>query len=116
MITVVQEDRVNSTQQKAQPVWPCPREMIRRVIRLHQDELRACREESAGRVVVLFTIESDGTVSNARVESSTLDDAAVDRCVSAIIGHLRFPPSSSGGTVQVRYPFLFEAAPAEPTG
>jgi TonB family protein len=62
-----------------------------------------------GKVVVLFTIGSDGKVSNYQVESSTLNSSAVETCILRMIRRWRFP-APDGGSVTVAYPFVFSSA------
>jgi TonB family protein len=101
---------------------PFPPELVRRVVRSRQDEVRACyvdrlaaRPSPAARVVVEWTIDAEGTVVNPRIASSTIDDAEVDRCITEVIQSLQFQPrfEGSGGTARIRYPFLFEPIEGE---
>lgn len=62
-----------------------------------------------GKVVVLFTIGSDGKVTNYQVESSTLNSSAVETCILRMIRRWRFP-APDGGSVTVAYPFVFSSA------
>src|SRR5258706_10698438 len=57
------------------------KEVIRRVIRTHLDDVKACYEarlaekpELAGRVMMQFTISGTGDVTGARAIESDLDD------------------------------------------
>lgn len=97
---------------------PLPREVIRRVIRTHQPEVRHCYEQQltkqpslAGRVVVKFTIQADGRVSAARVITDTLKTPAVANCLVRRVLTWRFPAPLGGGIVKVSYPFVFRTAP-----
>lgn len=72
----------------------------------YQRELTA-RPGLAGRMVEGFTINPDGTVSDATTLSSTLDSTAVEACFSQRIQALTFPASSH--PVVVEYPFVFSA-------
>jgi TonB family protein len=104
---------------------PLPRDVIRRVIRTHLGEVRRCYEQQlvkrptlAGTVVVQFTVAADGTVSAARVSSSTIASPAVGQCLVRRILSWAFPRPRGGGIVKVSYPFVFRAsdgaAPAKP--
>ena len=93
------------------------KEIIRRVIRAHMNEVRACYEQGlrrqptlAGRVVVRFTISSIGTVSGATVQSSTLGNAQVEQCIVRTVERWRFPSAKGGGIVIVSYPFTLAPA------
>jgi Ca-activated chloride channel homolog len=89
------------------------KEIIRRVIHRHINEIRFCYEKALsthsdleGRVVVRFIIASDGTVAKVTLKKSTLNNAAVEQCILTAVGRWRFPPPTDGGTVIVSYPFL----------
>ena len=83
----------------------------------HKDEFRLCYEREinaenpklAGRVGTTFVIGSSGRVTQAGVESSSLKNANVERCVLAVIKRIDFPVPRGGGIVQVNYPFKFNS-------
>ena len=58
-----------------------------------------------GRVSVRFVIELDGSVRDARLDSATLPDAEVARCIVDSFKKLHFP-DPDGGTVTVVYPIM----------
>ena len=60
----------------------------------------------SGEVLVKFLIAGDGSV---QASSATGFDEAVGSCVADVIKHIEFPRPTSGGTVQVNYPFTFRA-------
>lgn len=66
----------------------------------------------AGRVIVKFVVEKDGTVKSATVKSTTLNDPDVEGCVVAQFGKMRFPAPRGGGIVIVSYPFEFSSSSA----
>jgi outer membrane biosynthesis protein TonB len=81
----------------------------------HKDEFRLCYEKEinaenpnlAGRVGTTFVIGSGGRVTEAGIESTTLKNANVERCVLAVIKRIDFPVPRGGGVVQVTYPFKY---------
>jgi pSer/pThr/pTyr-binding forkhead associated (FHA) protein/outer membrane biosynthesis protein TonB len=81
----------------------------------HKDEFRLCYEREinaehpdiAGRVGTMFVIGPGGRVTQAGIESTTLKNANVERCVIAVIKRIDFPIPRGGGIVQVTYPFKF---------
>jgi hypothetical protein len=96
------------------------KEMIRRVIRRHLNEVRYCYEKAlqaepslAGRVMVEFVIDEDGSVRAAAARESTLANPAVGACTAGAFLRWQFPTVRGGGLVLVHYPFDFvpEAAP-----
>ncbi len=64
----------------------------------------------AGRLVVKFVIDKDGSVLSATTKSSELGDAEVEACINGVIMGFGFPEPKGGGIVIVSYPFLFEPA------
>jgi hypothetical protein len=89
------------------------REAIQQVVSQHMHEVQACYERQllsspglAGKIVFDWVIEMGGGVSSARQASSSMKNAQVSMCVLGLIRTWRFP-SPVGGSVQVRYPFVF---------
>ena len=90
------------------------KEIIRRVIRRHMDEVKACYERRLtdqpgleGRVSVQFTIAATGAVSNSALAQSSMKDAAVEQCLVLAVRGWEFPRPEGGGIVVVTYPFTF---------
>jgi TonB family protein len=94
---------------------------IRTVVRSHAPEIRACYEFAltqhpslAGRVVVNFTINAEGSVVSSEIFQSTVGNAAMESCIAKAVKLWSFPkPSAPGGRAVVRYPFIFRPAPTE---
>ncbi len=92
------------------------REVIRRQIHRQLNAVRYCYEQHLlthpdmeGRVTVSFVIAEGGSVSAARVGSSTLGHAATEECIVAVIRRIHFPAVEGGGVVAVNYPFELRA-------
>jgi len=92
-----------------------PKDIIRRVIKQHLAQIRYCYEKELvrspgifGKVATQFIISGQGTVSSAKVAQSTLDNAAVERCITQKIRTWRFPKPKGGGIVVVKYPFVLK--------
>jgi TonB family protein len=95
------------------------REVIRRSIRRHINEVRFCYEqglarnpELAGRVSIRFIISPSGAVTSSTVAESTLGDRTAEDCVARAVQRVAFPEPEGGVVVIVTYPFVFN--PAEP--
>jgi len=93
------------------------KEVIRRVIQRHINEVRFCYEQElnqrpdiAGRVQVKFIISPSGAVQAANVENSTLGAARAEQCIAQAVRRWTFPAPDGGGIVVVSYPFVLEAA------
>jgi hypothetical protein len=90
------------------------KELIRRVIRRHLNEVRFCYEKAlqnaptlGGRVMVEFLIEPDGSVRASAARDSTLPDASVGACTAGAFLRWQFPTARGGGPILVHYPFDF---------
>jgi TonB family protein len=91
------------------------KETIRRVIRLHLAEVRACYQERLisrpdlqGRVAVRFIVAPTGAVQAAGVASSDLRDATTEQCIVHAVRRWSFPQPDGGGIVSVTYPFMLQ--------
>jgi TonB family protein len=91
------------------------REVIRRIIHRHVNEVRYCyaqelnaRPDLQGRVAVKFIIAPTGAVQAAALASSTLGNSKVEQCVVDAVGRWLFPAPEGGGIVVVTYPFVLE--------
>jgi len=93
------------------------KEIIRRVIRRHINEVKYCYERElmanpdlSGRVAVQFTISGTGQVIASVVQSSTMKNPTVEQCIAQAVRRWLFPKPEGGGIVIVTYPFLLKAA------
>jgi hypothetical protein len=96
------------------------REVIRRVVRRHVNEVRFCYEQElanrpalAGRVTVSFAISSTGAVQTAAVSNTTLSNARVEGCMVQAVRRWTFPAPDGGGVVIVNYPFVLDCDPCD---
>jgi len=90
------------------------KDIIRRIVRNHQNEVRHCYNQGLardpnlkGRVAVMFTIGPSGTVPSAAVAETTLKDGNVANCVAKSVRRWKFPKPQTGGSAMVTYPFSF---------
>lgn len=96
------------------------KEILRRVIRRHINEVRFCYEKelgpgkkaTGGRVELKLVIVETGRVLTSEVTSSTLGNPAVESCIAAAGRRWEFPSANGGGIVEVHYPFVFR--PVDP--
>jgi hypothetical protein len=91
------------------------RDIIRRIIRQHMNEVKYCYEKElvrdnklAGRVVVKFFIGNQGTVTASAIESSTVRESNVEQCIAGAVRRWEFP-RPQGGLVSVSYPFVLKS-------
>jgi len=93
------------------------KEVIRRVIRRHINEVKFCYEQELnsrpdlqGRVAVRFIISPPGAVQAANVANSSLNNGRVEGCIAQAVRRWTFPAPDGGGIVIVTYPFVLQAA------
>lgn len=87
---------------------------IDRVIKQHLSQIRYCYQKELtrtpnleGKVVMRFVIAKDGSVSQARVENTSMHNAVVENCLADRFMRFKFPRPAGGGIVIVTYPFVF---------
>jgi hypothetical protein len=87
------------------------REIVRRIVRMHRNEVRHCYEvglatkpELEGRVVTSFTITTTGRVLGSAVTDSSLRAPDVERCIAEAVRRWEFP--STQQMANVSYPFV----------
>lgn len=120
-----QDQRVTAPTQTSEPtaeptaevVGSLPKDMIRRIVKAHINEVRYCYNqglaadpELAGRVAVQFVVGPAGGVPiSSEVESTTLeDDGEVSECIANAVGRWMFPRPTTEEAVLITYPFLLE--------
>lgn len=88
-------------------------EQINRVVRANQAALRYCYEAEVqrqrnlrGKVTIQWRVDRGGLVPQAKVASSTLNNAGVEGCLVRQVKKWHFP-KPDGGEVSVLYPFIF---------
>ncbi|QSQ26867.1 TonB family protein [Pyxidicoccus parkwayensis] len=93
------------------------KDVIAKVIRRHQGEIKYCYESElnkdpslAGKVAVAFTIDPTGAVSDANVSETTLNNSKAEQCMLSRIRRWKFPEPKGGGVVSVTYPWIFSPA------
>ncbi|MCB9567041.1 MAG: TonB family protein [Myxococcales bacterium] len=91
------------------------KDIIRRIVRAHINEVRHCYNQGLakdpslkGRVAVQFSIGGAGQVISAAVADSSLKDPGVSRCIAQAVRRWKFPKPQGGGSVIVTYPFVLE--------
>lgn len=89
------------------------KDIVRRVIRSHINQVRHCYNEGLvgdpslrGRVSVQFSINGKGKVPMAVVAETSVKDPNVGRCIAKAVRRWKFPQPQGNGTVMVTYPFV----------
>ena len=90
------------------------KEIIRRIVRQHMNEVKYCYDQElarkpalAGRISVQFAISPMGQVLTSVMQSTTMEDARVENCVIDAVRRWEFPKPLGGGMAIVLYPFSF---------
>jgi hypothetical protein len=103
-------------QAKAEVNGNLDKDIVRRIVRAHINEVRSCYNAGltkdpalGGRVEVQFVIADTGKVSSSVVGSTTLGDPDVGKCIALAVKRWTFPKPQGGGEVQVMYPFILES-------
>jgi hypothetical protein len=106
---------ISANVRKAEVRGQLDRELIAKVINEHMGEIRGCYERAllkeaglAGKLVLEWTIETNGIVSEVRVKTATLRGPDVPNCIIGGLKGWSFP-KPKGGNVVVSYPFLFNS-------
>jgi TonB family protein len=93
------------------------KDVIMKVIKRHQNEIKFCYEQElqknpalGGKVAVAWTIDPSGAVSEAAVSESSISNANVESCIVQRIRRWKFPEPDGGGIVNVTFPWIFKAA------
>ncbi|RMG20344.1 MAG: TonB family protein [Deltaproteobacteria bacterium] len=91
------------------------KEVIARVVRRHQNEIKYCYERELqkdpnlyGKVAVQWVIDGSGAVAQASIAQSTMGNANVENCILTRVRRWKFPQPKGGGIVQVTYPWIFK--------
>lgn len=92
------------------------KEEIGRVIRRNLARFKYCYEKQlnanpnlAGKIAIYFTIAPTGSVADASVRETSMNDVNVEECAVKVMRTLKFPQPKGGGVVVVTYPFVFQA-------
>ena len=89
------------------------RDEIDQVVKKRAGLIRQCYQKQldlkgkalgSGKVVVHFVIDASGNVTAHSIQSSQINDDAVQSCIGSQIARLKFP--AKGGAI-VNYPFIF---------
>ena len=89
------------------------RELIRRIVRPHINEVKWCYAQElsrlpglAGEIEVQFTIGASGEVVASTLQRSTMGNERVEGCIVEAFRHWSFPRPLGGGVVHMTYPFV----------
>jgi len=91
------------------------KDIVRRIVRAHVNEIRYCYNQGLardprlmGRVSIQFNIGPTGSVPVAVVAESTIKDPKVSTCIARAVKRWTFPKPPGGGSALVLYPFVLE--------
>ncbi len=102
-------------QGKATVKGPMDRDIVRRIVRAHINELRHCYglglatdPKLRGALELGFEIDKEGHTRGAELLRTTVKDKRVGACSVAALKRWKFPKPRGGATVSVRYPLELE--------
>jgi hypothetical protein len=87
---------------------------VRALVVAHDAEVRSCRERALqehpdldGELVITWVIDPKGNVNGTAVDESrsTVSDASLFGCISAVIKRIQFAASPGGFETRTSYPF-----------
>lgn len=96
------------------------RDVIAKIIRQHQSEIKYCFEVElqknpslSGKVGVTFIIDGSGDVSDDSIAETSLNNQNTEQCMLMKIKRWKFPNPVGGGVVTVNFPWVFKPAGGE---
>lgn len=96
------------------------RRVVLGVLKQHVAAFRSCytaalasKPSLSGRMVLRFTIDKLGSVSESQVTQSTLGEPTVEKCVTLAARRMKFPPAPLG-PVLINFPLSFQTEAAKP--
>lgn len=91
----------------------CDKGNIRRVVGSRQSAIKYCFEKElqtnpslSGKITAQWKVGLDGAVMSSSIASSTMNNKAVEGCITRVIKRLRFQ-KPEGGICIINYPFTF---------
>ena len=88
--------------------------VVRRKIQEDLPKINRCYESVlrdepylSGKVKVRFAIEREGSVEAVQVLENTTGNSSVERCVTRVVGAIRFPSRREGKSLSFIFPFIF---------
>lgn len=107
------DPKLNLPRAPGVPGGSLDKEIVRRVIRSHIDEVKDCYEKGleteptlAGQINVEFKIGPTGQVISSVMKGSTMNSPAVETCTVTAVSRWEFPKPTDGGMVVINYPFI----------
>ncbi len=92
------------------------RSAIEKEIKKHLAQIRYCYQKELnknpalyGKIVIKFVIAKDGSVSSAKVNTTTMNNPIVENCICQRFMRFQFPEPRGGGIAIVSYPFVFKS-------
>lgn len=91
------------------------KEDVRQVMRTNGPLFQKCYEEGLkkdpkieGKVVLMWTVGTDGKVISAEVKESELKSAVAEKCMVSAVKTLKFPKPLNGIDTRIVYPLSFQ--------
>ncbi len=88
---------------------------VRRVLSRYKSQARYCYEKEltrnpnlAGKVTAEFVIGPTGSVLQSKIQSTSLQNSNVEKCLLRSVNKMKFPACQGGGNAYVTYPWIFQ--------
>jgi hypothetical protein len=102
-------------QAKATVTGALDKDIVRRIVRSHINEIRHCynqalvrNPEAKGRITIDATIDDSGKVVAATPQPTEMNDPDIGGCMAKAFLRWKFPKPTDGANVTVSYPFILE--------
>lgn len=100
-------------------VTPAPegmdKEEVRRKVRENLPSFKNCynpewekNKKLEGKIVISWKVKKDGSVENEQIESTTMNNPVVEKCLLGILKKTTFPKPPEGSIAEIKYPFYFK--------
>jgi len=87
------------------------RSEINDTVKANQDNFLHCFKDQgdklAGKILIWFIIETDGSVKSVTLKESTIDSPIVEQCMMKEVMNLKFKAHLSDKKIEITYPFKF---------
>jgi hypothetical protein len=96
--------------EEATVMGPLTREVVQRVASDHMQDVEDCyaleaqRSSPRGRIMLAFTIDGTGRVTEVRVPDAAQSMRELPSCIGQVLGTWKFPPPTGGSEVKVLLP------------
>ncbi|AZZ35670.1 hypothetical protein CIK05_02265 [Bdellovibrio sp. qaytius] len=92
------------------------KDAVRNAMRTHVPQYKECydaeikkNKKLEGKVVLRWMINGDGQVEEEKIQTTTLNNKKVEKCLLNVLSKTTFPKPDAGAIADVSYPLLFRS-------